>query len=59
MKKKFLQASVLALISTTFMGCNNIPKTNEQTALTTDTTFEVGAEQFADLQLLRYQVPGF
>ncbi|MEQ1733175.1 MAG: dihydrofolate reductase [Bacteroidia bacterium] len=59
MKKILLQASVLALISTTFIACNNTPKTNEHEASTTDTTFEVGAEQFADLQLLRYQVPGF
>ena len=31
----------------------------DTTAATYDTTFKVEAESFADLQLLRYQVPGF
>ncbi|MEO7394158.1 MAG: hypothetical protein ABIU11_04400 [Chitinophagaceae bacterium] len=33
--------------------------TTDTTAITYDTTFKVEAESFADLQLLRYQVPGF
>lgn len=32
---------------------------NDTAAATYDTTFKVGAEEFADIQLLRYQVPGF
>ncbi len=32
---------------------------NDSTIATYDTTFKVEAESFADLQLLRYQVPGF
>ena len=31
----------------------------DTTVATYDTTFKVEAESFADLQLLRYQVPGF
>ncbi len=52
-------------------SCNNNDSTNQIrhasdstkildiTAATYDTTFKVEAESFADLQLLRYQVPGF
>lgn len=32
---------------------------SQETASTVDSTFDVKAESFADLQLLRYQVPGF
>lgn len=40
---------------------SNIDSTKmvDTTAATYDTTFKVEAESFADLQLLRYQVPGF
>ncbi|HEV8084360.1 MAG TPA: hypothetical protein VGP55_14230 [Chitinophagaceae bacterium] len=52
-------------------SCNSNDSTNQirhvsdstkildTTAATYDTTFKVEAESFADLQLLRYQVPGF
>ena len=47
-------------------GCNNGTTTKTTTTDTTvttvegyDSTFKVAAQSFADLQLLRYQVPGF
>ncbi len=47
-------------------SCNNNPAANTQTKSDTtakadgnDSTFNVQAQAFADLQLLRYQVPGF
>ncbi|MEY2829992.1 MAG: hypothetical protein RIQ33_1850 [Bacteroidota bacterium] len=48
----------VALAASTFAlpSCNNQPKTTENK---TEENFEVAAESFADLQLLRYQIPGF
>ena len=40
-------------------AANNSTQVNDTTAATYDTTFKVEAEAFADLQVLRYQVPGF
>jgi dipeptidyl-peptidase III len=50
-------------------GCNNKPGSQDtgkvdsvkvdSTVVTTDTTFEWVAEEFADIRVLRYQVPGF
>jgi len=66
-KLVIIGASVLAFSS--LMSCQN--KNNGTNPATTDTTqtsksidgfdpnFNVGAEEFADLQLLRYEVPGF
>jgi dipeptidyl-peptidase III len=50
----------VALAASTFAlpSCNNQPKT-ETTENKTEENFEVAAESFADLQLLRYQIPGF
>lgn len=49
-----------------FMACNNMGQKNTSTTDSTsahssgyDTTFKVEAEAFADLQLLRYQIPGW
>ena len=59
----------IALMSASFMAvsCNNGPtgkttKTTDSTSVTNDgydSTFNVEAQGFADLQVLRYQVPGF
>ena len=38
---------------------NDSTRVSDTTAATYDTTFKVEAEAFADLQVLRYQVPGF
>ena len=40
-------------------AANDSNQVNDTTAATYDTTFKVEAEAFADLQVLRYQVPGF
>ncbi|MEN9523199.1 MAG: hypothetical protein RL065_1576 [Bacteroidota bacterium] len=50
----------VALAASTFAlpSCNNQPKT-EATETKADENFDVAAEAFADLQLLRYQIPGF
>ncbi len=65
--KKIIGAIVLCSL---IFACNNngtkTPALNDTTrvndttaAVTYDTTFKVEAEAFADLQILRYQVPGF
>jgi dipeptidyl-peptidase-3 len=47
------------------VGCNNSKPahtgsdTATQTVATFDTSFKIEAEAFADLQILRYQIPGF
>lgn len=50
----------VALAASTFAlpSCNNQPKT-ETTETKAEENFDVAAEAFADLQLLRYQIPGF
>ncbi|MDB5198816.1 MAG: Dipeptidyl-peptidase [Chitinophagaceae bacterium] len=64
--KKFAGAIAISIV---IFSCNNnstnAPANNDSTqvtdttAATYDTTFKVEAEAFADIQLLRYQVPGF
>jgi dipeptidyl-peptidase-3 len=67
MKRIFLSLSAAVLLS----NCARTTLTTEQTALdtapiaetvaapTTETNFQTVTEQFADLRMLRYQVPGF
>ena len=52
----FFIASSLALA---ISACNQQPKEGDSHSNSTDSTFNVEAESFADLQVLRYQVPGF
>ncbi|MDB5223558.1 MAG: Dipeptidyl-peptidase [Chitinophagaceae bacterium] len=64
--KRFAGAIAISIV---IFSCNNnstnVPANNDSTqvtdttAATYDTTFKVEAEAFADIQLLRYQVPGF
>jgi dipeptidyl-peptidase III len=58
MIKKMSIAVALAASTLALPSCNNQPKT-EATETKADENFEVAAEAFADLQLLRYQIPGF
>jgi dipeptidyl-peptidase-3 len=68
-KHSFLSKPVLYIILMGFASCNNnsnkqtaagpADTTAQQPAATYDTSFSVEAESFADLQVLRYQVPGF
>lgn len=57
MKSTFLYA--LGLATVLLISCNQKSTTTESEAVAYDTTFVVEAEAFADLQLLRYEVPGF
>jgi dipeptidyl-peptidase-3 len=65
MKKQILP--VMALIGMLAASCNNgstgtntaKADTVAQNSATYDTTFKVEAESFADIQVLRYQVPGW
>jgi dipeptidyl-peptidase-3 len=53
---------IMALIGTSLLAgaCNNPGKTDQQTQTPGyDPNFKVTAESFADLQVLRYEVPGF
>ncbi len=59
MNKTLLKASLFVSISMAFIACNNASKNEKNTTEITTENFNVAAEQFADLQLLRYQVPGF
>lgn len=58
--------AISAQMLNTGCGNNNTPSSTTTTTTTTtaapegyDSTFQVAAQSFADLQLLRYQVPGF
>ena len=57
MKSNILYALVLATVL--LISCNPKSKTSESEAVTYDASFVVEAEAFADLQILRYEVPGF
>ncbi len=54
-----LFTAIAAIILTVFTSCNNSPKVADAQTAVTDTSFSVEAESFADLQILRYRVPGF
>lgn len=49
--------SLLLAATLLFTACNK--KTGEESAKATETDFSVRAESFADLQMLRYQIPGW
>ncbi len=49
----------LGLATVLLISCNPKSKTSESEAVTYDASFVVEAEAFADLQILRYEVPGF
>ncbi|MBS1777103.1 MAG: dihydrofolate reductase [Bacteroidetes bacterium] len=62
MKKCTLAAVILLAAQTIISSCreNNTMKTTDtSTSSATDSNFNVEAEAFADLQLLRYQIPGW
>ena len=57
MKSTFLYA--LGLATVLVISCNQKNTTSESESVTYDANFVVEAEAFADLQILRYEVPGF
>jgi dipeptidyl-peptidase-3 len=63
-QKKWI-TSLAALAMIVVMSCNDTAqksatsKNDSSAAATIDTNFTVQAEAFADLQILRYQIPGF
>jgi dipeptidyl-peptidase III len=61
MKKTFIATGIIAVSLAAFVACNNASKNSNSTTSIDSITdnFEITAEQFADLQLLRYQIPGF
>ena len=64
--KSFIAAIALPMVifscndnGTTGEATNDSARLSDNNAAGYDTTFKVEAESFADLQVLRYQVPGF
>tara|TARA_R110000850_G_C9996309_1_gene468290 strand:- start:16345 stop:18372 length:2028 start_codon:yes stop_codon:yes gene_type:complete len=57
MKFKFL--TLFAAAAFLFAGCENEKKTEEVQEKQEETAFSYKVDQFADLQILRYQVPGW
>lgn len=55
MKKLIFMLSTLFLLA----GCTSGNKAGTEEQLAHDTPFEYTADQFADVEILRYQVPGF
>ena len=45
--------------ATLFSACNKTQPTTEGNNKPNDSTFQVAADRFADLQVLRYEIPGF
>src|SRR5690242_7441319 len=59
MKRTSLLISIVSIAFTmAITSCNQHPAVEEQTAAKTD-SFEFKADRFADIQVLRYRVPGF
>ena len=59
MKRTSLIISLATIAFTmAITSCNQHPAVEEQTAAKKD-TFEFKADRFADIQVLRYRVPGF
>lgn len=59
MKKWILPVVLLMGSQVAFMSCNNDSKEEGSEMMEADTNFDVKAESFADLQLLRYRIPGW
>ena len=59
MLKKLTMAFALATATFALHSCNNQSKTETNEVAKSEEKFDVGADEFADLQLLRYQIPGF
>lgn len=57
MKKTILAIALATAGSATFQSCKNSPSESPKTM--TDTTFEVEADRFADILVLRYQIHGW
>lgn len=55
---KKVKLITVVMLSTIFMSCNQNAKTAKKEKSETD-TFRYLLEQFADLKIIRYQVPGF
>ena len=58
-KQLFVMSLSLSLLASACKNTSNSVKDNDSTASNDDANFEVINEKFADLQVLRYQVPGF
>lgn len=56
--KFYTKLSAFILVIGSLTACQNM-NAQQSKSNTPDTSFQVNAESFADLQLLRYQVPGF
>jgi len=48
-----------SLLSFGFLSCNSTPESGKTAANTANDSFKINAESFADLQVIRYQVPGW
>lgn len=57
--KKLTKQIFLALALLAFYSCNETVEKTEQSNKTKDSDFEYVLDRFADLQILRYRVPGF
>src|SRR5436190_18634651 len=58
MKRVSIIYSAIILVTMAITSCNQRPAVEEKTATKKD-TFEFKADRFADIQVLRYRVPGF
>lgn len=56
--RKYLLIPALAVVCIA-AGCKSTSNKNQNESVTADSVFEVAADRFADLQVLRYEVPGF
>ena len=58
---KFYISTLIAAVSIGFFSCGNgtLSKDHDLTAVNADSNFVWQTEQFADLRILRYKVPGF
>ena len=58
MKRVPIIYSAIIIVSMAITSCNQQPAVEDQAAAKAD-TFEFAADRFADVQVLRYRVPGF
>jgi dipeptidyl-peptidase-3 len=57
--KKLVPAAIGLVTALWMVSCNSDQQHQEKPAQQTEAAFEVEADRFADIQVLRYQVPGF
>src|SRR5215470_18365831 len=58
-RASYIYAAIIIAFSMATTSCNQHPAVEEHAATAKKDSFEFAADRFADIQVLRYRVPGF